>query len=74
MDLNRYHVNGEKVGIEDSNFTRATSDYSKNPRTVNDPVIEKQFRYDYPKQYADLKQIEAENLLFTTGLMPNNIY
>ena len=41
MELNRYQFNGEKVGIEDSNFTRATSDYSKNPRTVNDPVIEK---------------------------------
>jgi hypothetical protein len=41
MELNRYIVNGEKVGIEDSNFTRSTSDNIKNPRTVNDPVIEK---------------------------------
>ena len=41
MELKRYHINGEKVGIEDSNFTRATSDYQKNPRIVNDPVIEK---------------------------------
>jgi hypothetical protein len=74
MELNRYHVNGEKVGIEDSNFTRATSDYIKNPRTVNDPVIDKLFKYDHPKQYADLKQIEADNLLLNSGLMPNNIY
>ena len=52
MELNRYLVNGEKVGIEDSNFTRATSNIEKNPkhqRIVNDPVIEKQFKYNYPK-------------------------
>lgn len=74
MELNRYHINGEKVGVEDGNFTRATSDYSKNPRIVNDPVIEKQYRYNFPKEYADLKQTEADNMLFITGLNPCNVY
>jgi len=50
MELNRYSINGAKVGIENQEFTKAASTYSKtNPSwVVNDPVIEKQFKYNFP--------------------------
>jgi hypothetical protein len=50
MELNRYSINGQKAGIENQEFTKAASTYSKaNPTwVVNDPVIEKQFKYNFP--------------------------
>lgn len=45
MELNRYQINGAKVGIENTEFTKATSAFSTNTNwVVNDPVIEKQFK------------------------------
>ena len=42
MEVSRYSINGTKVGVENSEFTKATSAFAPNTNwNINDPVIQK---------------------------------
>ena len=44
LDMIHCQHNGQKQGIEHSNFTSASCDYERIPRVTNDPVINNMFK------------------------------
>lgn len=44
------------------------------PRTVNDPVIENQFKRKHYDQYKEIMASQANEALIKKGVIPENIY
>lgn len=74
LDMIHCQHNGQKQGIEHSNFTSASCDYERIPRVTNDPVINNMFKRMHAPAYQELMNNEADQNLLNHGVLMNNVF
>lgn len=60
MDVNKFY---KRTHNQDNSVTLASSDYKKLPRVINDPIIDYQFKVRNKDKYAEIMEMETENVL-----------